>query len=177
MRKFTEGLIVTECIVGVLEIESGQTIIDAGCGTGYMAKIFSRAVTVSGMVYAVDRDSYFIEKLSQESEDANIEAIQSDITQMGGIADRSVDLIYVSTVIHALSGQQLTTFVKEAKRLLKPGAKLAIVEIEKKETPFGPPMEYRNSPEELMEKVPMAPLKTVRVGEHFYMQIFLNSEK
>jgi len=177
MRKFTEGLIVTERIVKFLEIQPGQTIIDAGCGTGYMARIFSRAVTASGRVYAVDRDSYFIEKLSEETRGTNIEAIQSDIAQIDGLADRSVDLIYVSTVIHALSRPQLTAFLKEARRLLKPDARLAIVEIEKKETPFGPPMEYRSSPEELVQKVPMVPLKTVMAGEHFYMQVFLNSEK
>ncbi len=177
MRKFTEGLVDSETIVEALDIQPGQTIIDAGCGTGYMASIFSRAVTASGRVHAVDRDGYFIEKLSEETKGTNIEAIQSDITHLDGLADRSVDLVYASTVIHALYGPQLTAFVMEARRLLKPDARLAIVEIEKKETPFGPPMEYRNSPEELMEKVPMVPLKTVRVGEHFYMQVFLNSEK
>jgi ubiquinone/menaquinone biosynthesis C-methylase UbiE len=71
---------------------------------------------------------------------------------------------------------QAVTAVKEAMRLLKPDARLAIVEIEKKDTPFGPAMENRTSPGELMGKVPMVPLKTVRAGEHFYMQVFLNSE-
>jgi len=52
-----------------------------------------------------------------------------------------------------------------------------IVEIEKKETPLAPAMENRISPEELAEKVPMAPLKTVRIGAHFHKQVFRNSEK
>jgi len=177
MRKFTEGLLDTECIVEVLDIQPGQTIIDAGCGTGYMARIFSRAVTASGKIYAVDRDSYFIEKLSEETEGTDIEAIQSDIAQLDGLDDRIADLIYAATVIHALSRPQLTAFIKEARRLLKPDARLAIVEIEKKDTSFGPAMENRTSPEELMEKIPMVPLKTARAGEHFYMQVFLNSEK
>nr|WP_269433850.1 class I SAM-dependent methyltransferase [Desulfosarcina widdelii] len=177
MRKFTEGLVDTETIVEALDIQPGQTIIDAGCGTGYMSRIFSRVVTLSGKIYAVDRDSYFIEKLSEETEGGNIEAIQSDIAQLDGLDDRIADLIYAATVIHALSRPQLTAFIKEARRLLKPDARLAIVEIEKKETPFGPAIENRTSPEELVEKVPMVPLKTVRAGDHFYMQVFLNSEK
>ena len=174
MRKFTEGLIDTERMIEILDIQPGQTIIDAGCGTGYMTKIFSQAVTASGKVYAVDRDSYFIEKLSEETKGTPIEAIRSDIAQLEGLADRCADLIYAATVVHALSGSQLTAFIKEARRLLKPGARLAIVEIEKKETPFGPAMENRISPGELMEKVPMVPSKTVKAGEHFYMQVFLN---
>jgi hypothetical protein len=63
-------------------------------------------------------------------------------------------------------------FLQEVKRLLKPGAMLAIVEIEKKKTPFGPPLELRYSPEELRETVPLVPVNTVKAGEHFYMQIF-----
>jgi hypothetical protein len=54
---------------------------------------------------------------------------------------------------------------------------LAIVEIEKKETSFGPPLHIRFSPEELQEVVPMAPLSIVQVGEHFYMQMFKNTKK
>ena len=40
-------------------------------------------------------------------------------------------------------------FIQEAKRLLKPNAILAIVEIVKKETPFGSPFNIRYSPQEL----------------------------
>ena len=68
-------------------------------------------------------------------------------------------------------------FLKEARRMLKPNAVLAIVEIEKKETPFGPAMESRYSPEDLKNRVPMIPVKTVMVGEHLYMQVFLNTKE
>ncbi len=98
------------------------------------------------------------------------------MTKLDQLTEHSADLIYVSTVIHALPKQKLIPFLKEAKRVLKPNALLAIVEIEKKETPFGPAMENRYSPEELMQKVPMVPVKTVMVGEHFYMQVFMNVE-
>jgi hypothetical protein len=62
--------------------------------------------------------------------------------------------------------------LQEVKRLLKLNAYLAIVEIEKKETPFGPPLNSRYSPEDLKNIVPFVPVNTVQVGEHFYMQIF-----
>ncbi|MFO7558273.1 MAG: hypothetical protein R6X10_05540 [Desulfobacterales bacterium] len=47
---------------------------------------------------------------------------------------------------------------------------------EKKKTPFGPPMEIRYSPEGLKKKVPLAPVKTVKAGDHFYMQLFQNKK-
>ena len=52
---------------------------------------------------------------------------------------------------------------------------MAIIEIEKKETGFGPPQSMRVSPEEMKQIIKMHPLSLVKVGDSFYMQIFENS--
>lgn len=170
--KFTEGLLNNEVILKALNIKVGQTILDAGCGNGYMSKLFSDEVSQSGKVYALDPDKYFIELLKNETRMTNIKAVVADITMPTKIEQSSIDIIYISTVIHGFSKKQLQNFLKEVNRLLKPGGTLAIVEIEKKETPFGPPIELRFSPVELKEIVPLVPVNTIQVGEHFYMQIF-----
>lgn len=177
VRKFTEGLLKKELIRRALNLKSGQTLLDAGCGNGYMSKFFSVEVTPSGKVYALDANEYFIKTLKDETQGTNIVTIEGDITRTVELYESSIDIIYISTVIHIFSKQQMRGFIREAQRLLKPEALLAIVEIEKKETPFGPPMENRYSPEELMEIVPMVPVDTVLVGEYFYMQLFQNRAK
>ncbi len=175
--KSSESLLNKELILKALNIQAGQTILDAGCGNGYMSKVFSKEVTQSGKVYALDPDTESIEVLRKETQGTNIEAIEGDITKPTQLDQSSVDLIYLSTVIHGFSKQQMQDFLGEAKRLLKPNAVLAIVEIEKKETHFGPPLGIRFSPEELKDIVPMVHLNTIQVGEHFYMLIFKNDEK
>ena len=175
--KFSEGLLDKELILNALNIQPGQKIIDAGCGNGYMSKAFADKATYSGKVYALDHDKHYLGILKRETEGTNVEAIECDITRSIPIEQASADLIYISTVIHGFSKEQLQAFLAEVKRLLKPNGVLAIVEIEKKETPFGPPLNLRFSPKELREVVPMAPLGTIQVGEHFYMQIFRNTEK
>jgi ubiquinone/menaquinone biosynthesis C-methylase UbiE len=172
--KFTEDLLDNELILKALNIQAGQTILDAGCGNGYMSKLFAKKVTQSGKVYALDTDTYFLNFLRDETQGTNIETIEGDITKPTPLKASSVDLIYISTVIHVFSKTQMQGFLREAKRLLKPDAMLAIVEIEKKATPFGPPLEFRYSPEELEKIVPLIPVDTVQAGEHFYMQIFRN---
>jgi len=176
-RKSTESLLNKELILKALNIQIGQTILDAGCGNGYMSKVFSKGVAESGKVYAVDSNTEFVEVLRKETQGTNIEAIEGDITKPTQIDQSSVDLIYLSAVIHRFSKQQMQGFLREAKRLLKPNAVLAIVEIEKKETPFGPPLNIKLSPEDLKDMVPLAPLNTIRVGEHFYLQVFKNKKK
>jgi hypothetical protein len=85
-------------------------------------------------------------------------------------------LMYLCLVFHGFEREQMPGFRAEATRLLKPHARLAIVEIHKRETPFGPPMEIRFSPEEMRSAVGLLAVETVEVGEDYYMQVFENGE-
>jgi ubiquinone/menaquinone biosynthesis C-methylase UbiE len=173
--KFSEGLINQERVMNPLNIHPGQIILDAGCGNGYMSKAFAKRISPSGKVYAFDNDTHFINILKTEVQGTNLEAMDADITKSLPLNQDSVDLVYISTVIHGFSNQQLQDFLSEIKRILRKNGTLAIVEIEKKETSFGPPMNIQFSPEELQEIVPMEPVSTIQVGKHFYMQVFKNS--
>jgi len=170
----TENLINKEIILKELNILPGQTIMDVGCGNGYMSKEFSRLVQQSGKVFALDRAKEAIAQLKKETTGTNIEPMEADITEKTPAGDKSVDLIYLSTVFHIFSKEQIDGFQKEVKRLLKPNGKLAIVEIQKENTPFGPPLKMRFSPEELKEIIELEPISLVQAGHYFYMQLFEN---
>ena len=174
-RKFSEGLLDDDAILENLNLCAGQTILDAGCGNGYMAKKFSKLVGNTGKIYALDPDKGLIATLQKEAENTNIEAFVGDITRPTDLEGSSVDLVYLSTVFHIFSDAQIDRFVREVRRLLKPNARLAIVNIKKEDTPFGPPVEMRSSPEELRQRLPFIPKKLIEVGEHFYMQVFENA--
>jgi ubiquinone/menaquinone biosynthesis C-methylase UbiE len=176
MGKFSEGLLNDEKILANLDICAGQTILDAGCGNGYMTKKFSELVGNTGKIYALDPDERLIANLKNEVEKTNIEAFVGDITKPTGLKAASIDLVYLSTVFHIFSESQIEDFVAEIKRILKPKARLAIVNIKKEDTPFGPPVEMRSSPEELRRKVPLTPKILVEVSEHFYMQVFEDTQ-
>ena len=136
----------------------------------------TQEVTESGQVYALDPDRDSIAALARETRHTNIETLEGDITKPTTLDQSSVDLMYLSTVIHGFSKEQMRDFVAETTRILKPGGLLAIVEINKGETGFGPPLSMRVSPEDLKETVPLAPVDTIPVGEHFYLQMFRNEQ-
>ena len=175
MGKFSEGLLNDETILENLNICTSQKILDAGCGNGYMAKKFSELVGNNGKIYALDPDRGSISRLIKETENTNIEAFVGDITKPTMLKASSIDLVYLSTVFHIFSNFQIEGFVKEIKRILKPNARLVIVNIKKEATPFGPPVEMRSSPEELKRKVPLNPTILIEVSKHFYMQVFENA--
>jgi ubiquinone/menaquinone biosynthesis C-methylase UbiE len=171
-RKFSEGLFNTELLIDNLAICPGQVVLDAGCGNGYMAKKFSKVVGDAGKVYALDCDSHLINTLKAEVEGTNIEALTGDISKTTTLKDCSMDLVYLATVFHIFSGSQVIWFDQEINRILRPKGTLAIVNIVKEETPFGPPVSMRSSPEELRAKLSLIPEKLVVVNEYFYMQLF-----
>lgn len=175
MGKFSEGLLNEEIILKNLNICPGQVILDAGCGNGYMAIKFSPLVGNTGRIYALDPDRGSIAKLRKEVEKkSNIDALVGDITKKTDLKDASVDLVYLSTVFHIFSHIQIVGFEREIKRILKPEAQLAIVNIHKSETPFGPPLKMRFTPEELIQQLSFAPKGLFEVGDYFYMQLFVN---
>jgi ubiquinone/menaquinone biosynthesis C-methylase UbiE len=170
--KSSESLLDKNEILSGFSITPGQIVLDAGCGNGYMAKEFAKLTGKTGKVYALDPDSVSIGILKEETEGTIIEPFVGDITEETKLEAFSIDLIYMSTVIHGFSKVQVEGFIKEVKRLLKPDGKLAIVEIKKEDTPFGPPLGIRFSPEELKKTISLTPTHLVDIGQYFYMQIF-----
>jgi len=172
--KSTERYLDKDIIIKALNIRPGQIILDAGCGNGYMVKAFAVQLEGRGKVYALDSDETSIETLLLQKEGTVIEPFVGDITEQTKLESSSIDLIYLSTVFHGFSENQAAGFLKEVKRLLKTKGKLAVLEIEKHQTPFGPPLAIRFSPEELKEIITLKPTDLVKVGQYFYMQIFEN---
>jgi len=172
--KSSESLLDKGAILSALAIEFGQTVLDAGCGNGYMSKEFSQRVGDSGRVYALDPDETGIALIREETKGTNIVALVGDITTTTQLPASTIDLIYLSTVFHIFSPEQIKGFEVEVKRLLAPRGRLSIVEIVKRATPFGPPLNMRFSPQDLTQALRLPPLGAVEVGEYFYMQLFEN---
>lgn len=170
--KSSESLLDKEAILEHLEIVAGQSILDAGCGNGYMAKAFSERLGNKGRVYALDPDESAIAVLRESTRGTNILPLVGDITVTTQIPAATLDLVYLSMVFHGFSSEQIKGFDAEVNRLLKPRGRLAVVEIVKRPTPFGPPLPMRFSPEELMRILNLLPLSTVDIGEYFYLQLF-----
>lgn len=172
--KSSESLVDNEAVLAGLGSLSGQIVLDAGCGNGYMSKLFSRCVAREGRVYALDPDEVSFETLRREVDGTNITALVGDITTDTGLPESSFDLVYLCTVFHGFSSGQIPGFEREVRRILKSCGRLAIVEMVKCATPFGPPLEIRYSPEELIHVLGIHPLATSAVGEYLYLQLFEN---
>ena len=168
----TERLLDVDGIITALGVKPGQTVLDAGCGNGYMSMRFADLVGADGRVIALDRFASAAELYNKDWVKDNVVFVSTDITKKTKLEDESVDLVYISTVYHVFTAEQRAGFNDEICRLLKPGGRLAAVELEKKPTAFGPPLERRVSPEELAGGLDLTPIENLPAGRHFYLQIF-----
>jgi ubiquinone/menaquinone biosynthesis C-methylase UbiE len=171
-KRFTEGMLDDRDIMRKLELCSGQTIVDAGCGNGYMSMLFSDEVGPGGLVYALDVNAQFIKEIQAEITADNIRPMVADIAQSTPLPDGCADVVYIATVLHSVGRHKLESVADEVRRLLAPGGLLGVVEIAKHATQFGPPQAQRYAPEELRAALPFTPVSLTYVAEHFYLQVF-----
>jgi ubiquinone/menaquinone biosynthesis C-methylase UbiE len=142
-----------EIVFGALSLNEGDAFLDMGCGPGDYSIRASEIVGDSGIVYALDRWQDVIDDLAEKAGSrglGNIRAIVSDITEHLPVSDESVDLCFISTVLHSLDLADVEkSLFSEIHRVLKRGGRLAIIECKKEEQQFGPPLSMRLSPEEI----------------------------
>lgn len=143
----------SEKVFGKLNLKPGEVFLDLGCGPGDYSLRAAEEVGEQGLVYALDRQDEAIRRINEKISNqgcSNIQVIKADITQPLPIADASVDVCFLSTVLHIfkINKAELTLF-GEILRVLRPGGRLAVIECKKEEQPFGPPKHMRLSPEEV----------------------------
>jgi ubiquinone/menaquinone biosynthesis C-methylase UbiE len=112
----------------------------------------AKIVGPSGQVYALDVWRSMVELLEAEVQTRNIKnltAMMADITGALPFTANAMDACLISTVLHIPAvTREIPAVAAEARRVLKPGGRLAIIEV-KQETDMGPPKNLRLSPEGL----------------------------
>ncbi len=127
---------------------TNMTLVDLGCGAGYFTIPAAKMIN-DGHVYAVDRQQDMVHTtLNRASAEAltNIDGIVTLATNLP-IPTASVDAVLMSMMFHHVEEQ--TQILNEVKRVLRPNGILYIVEWDRVETEFGPPMQIRIRPDEL----------------------------
>lgn len=100
-----------------------KTIVDAGCGNGYL---LNKLAKISTYVVGLDYSDKLLKASKERIKGSkNISLLKADLTQRLPIKDNSTDVVIANMVLQYLP--QLESFAKECYRILKPGGLLLIL--------------------------------------------------
>jgi len=149
----SRGFLDAGKVLRYIGVSEGDRFLDLGCGDGYFSIAASQVVGKDGIVYAFDADEGSITRLKKEIVDrklTNIEASVVDITKKLPLADESISLAFMSNVLHGLvENDEADGAFREIARVTAQNGRLAVVEFKKQESPMGPPLSIRLSPDDV----------------------------
>lgn len=161
-----------------LNLSPGMTVVDFGAGVGAYALVAATLVSSDDKVYAVEIQKGLLETLKKEAQEKNlhnVEVIWGDIEQAGGVSlpDNIADVVIISNVL--FQAKSMYTLALEAKRLLKSGGRVMVIEWSESFGGVGPAPADIVSAEELKKifgSVGLVLVQDFPAGDYHYGLIF-----
>ncbi|MCZ7355654.1 MAG: class I SAM-dependent methyltransferase [Candidatus Methanoperedens sp.] len=122
-------------------------LVDLGCGTGYFSIPASMKVK---KVFALDVQQEMLDSLGDKIKKENITNIETILSGESSIPlpDNSAHVLLMVNVFHELEDRE--AILREGRRILFSGGKLMIIDWKKMQMDFGPPVEERLTPDEII---------------------------
>lgn len=86
-----------------LDLKSGETFLDVGCGTGFLTIPAARLVGEEGRVYAVDNNPRYLQKLAEKLRKHglnNVTIFNTEAEKMENIEENSIDKAVMLLSLH-----------------------------------------------------------------------------
>jgi ubiquinone/menaquinone biosynthesis C-methylase UbiE len=129
-----------EAIVERASPNHGEVCADLGAGTGYISIPLSHKVST---VIALDSQREMLDSLIDSvgpKHAGNIWPVIAELPELP-FADGSLDRIFIVNVLHEFEDKE--RLVREIGRVLRERGRVSLVDFQKRQTSFGPPVEER----------------------------------
>lgn len=132
-------------IIAKLNLKPGDTVADIGAGPGVLSVPLGKAVAPKGKVYAVEIDKGFFPHIEQRANEQHVTNVQPVLGQFDdpSLPAKDVDVALFHDVLHHIKDRAV--YLKATTRYLKPGGRVAIVELP-------PDGSHKNEPDLIVTK-------------------------
>lgn len=111
-----------DATLGPVGVQSGETVLDFGCGPGFVATHLARRVGAGGHVHALDVNAEFVHRARQVAADAKLGeriSVHHSTDETIPLDDASIDRVYVRNVLEYVP--DVDAVLAELARVLRPG--------------------------------------------------------
>jgi ubiquinone/menaquinone biosynthesis C-methylase UbiE len=149
----------------LVDLKSGMTFADIGCGDGYFAVLAAKKVGAEGKVYAVDIDPSGVGKLKNAAKTQGIKNIAAQVGEAEAtvFCRGCVDFVLFSMDLHDF--RDPAKVLSNTKKMLKPAGLVIDLDWKKAIMSFGPPVGIRFSEEHAVKLLQMAGFTVVDVKD------------
>lgn len=163
-------------VVKVLKLNSNDSIVDIGAGTGYFSLRMAKAC-LGCTVYAADVEPSMIEYLKEQSQKQGLSNHKAVLIPTNKAKlPAKVDLVLVVNTYHHIDDR--IKYFHGLQKLLNPSGRIAIIDFTH-DSPEGPPAEHRISKESLeaeMKKAGFTLNQDIDLLPYQYFLVFKKSE-
>jgi SAM-dependent methyltransferase len=159
-----------ERVIAALGLKLGESVADIGAGTGYFTIRLAKSAA-KPVVYAVDIEPSMVEHTlgrAKQEQLGNVFGVKADSDRTNLPAP--VDVALIVDTFHHLPNR--VAYFQALKQQLKPSARVAIIDW-RKDSPEGPPVEFRYSPEQISAELAQAGFALVESHDFLPRQHFL----
>lgn len=114
------------------KLQSGQTVLDVGCGTGTLLVEAAKRVGPSGFVHGVDRS---LEMLAHAQRKAVAQDVRAEFHEGSSdclpFPNASFDVAFCTLTLHHLPAAVQLATIAEMRRVLRPGGRMVIVDMQR----------------------------------------------
>jgi SAM-dependent methyltransferase len=113
-----------------MALQPGESVLDAGCGTGVFLPGLAAIVGAEGRVVGVDHAPAFLEeartRLAEASLSDRVELVEGDVHRLP-FADATFDAVHCERVLMHVANPEVA--IREMRRVLRPGGRVLLAEV------------------------------------------------
>jgi cyclopropane fatty-acyl-phospholipid synthase-like methyltransferase len=157
-------------VIDALGLRAGMSVADIGAGTGYFSMRLAK-VSPALTVYAVDIEPKMVAHLTQRAAGEHLKNVTSVLASpTTPNIPKPVDVVLIVDTYHHIGNR--AAYFRAMRKSLNPSGQIAIVDF-KKDSPEGPPVEFRFTAEQIIAEMKEAGYRLEATHDFLPRQHFL----